>query len=169
MPIVMYQYQFTSTIEDLLDAEKVERSASIQTSMRWIVVIMGLAWIVVGVIAFDLNKPIWRPLIWIFIGIAILYLFIIRPYFKRNRIKRNNASHQDLMVEFLDDCIKLHITGVGDFTRQWEEFAGFIDADKGILFYFNDGIVNWLPNRVFTNIGARNGLVEFLRGKQEAS
>jgi hypothetical protein len=163
----MFRYQFTSTVEDLLEAEEAERTArSVRASFRWLIVIFGVAWLVIGVIAFDFNKPVWRPIVWVLIGLGILYFFAIKPYFTRSRIKQNNAARQDLILEFDDDSLRLQISGVGSFTRRWEEFTGFTDTNKGILFYFSDGIVNWIPNRVFSGTSERNNFIEFLKSHE---
>lgn len=163
----MYKYQFTGTVEDLLEAEEAERTArSARAPFRWVVALLGIAWLVAGVIAFDWSNLSWRPVVWILLGIGVLYYFVIRPYLRRSRIKESNAPKQDLVLEFHDDCIKLGISGVGDFTRKWEELVEFIDARKGIIFYFSDGVVNWIPDRVFTDKGERNKFIEFLQEHQ---
>ncbi|OGT20134.1 MAG: hypothetical protein A2V90_06695 [Gammaproteobacteria bacterium RBG_16_57_12] len=163
----MYRYQFTSTVEDLLEAEEAERSSrSVRAPFRWVAVAFGVTWLVIGIVAFDFTKLSWRPIVWILLGIGILYFFAIKPYLKRSRIKKNNAPRQDLTLEFGDDCLKFEISDVGNFTRRWEELAGFVDTDKGILFYFNDGIVNWIPNRVFADKAERDNFIEFLQSHQ---
>ena len=163
----MYKYQFTSTVEDLLEAEEAERSARfVRAPFRWVIALLGVAWLVAGVLAFDWSNPTWRPVVWLFLGVGLLYYFVIRPYLQRSRIKENNAPQQNLALEFNDNCIKLGISGVGDFTREWEELVEFTDTRKGIIFYFSDGVVNWIPDRVFFDKEERNKLIEFLQGHQ---
>jgi hypothetical protein len=159
----MYKYQFVSTIADLLDAEEAERTLkSMRASFRWLVAILGVVWLAIGIIAFDFNDPIWRPIVWMLIGVLLVYFFAVKPYSKRRRIRRSNAPKEDLTLDFGDDCIKLIIGSIGVVTRKWEEFGDFADTKKGILFYFNDGIVNWLPNRVFANGNEKSNFIEFL-------
>lgn len=163
----MYKYQFTSTIEDLLEAEEVERTArSARAPFRWGITLLGAVWLVAGVLAFDWDNPSWRPVIWLLLGVGVIYYFVIRPYVRRSRIKENNEPQQDLVLEFRDDCIKLDITGVGEFTRKWDELVESIDAYKGIIFYFSDGVVNWMPNRVFSDEGERSKFIEFIQEHQ---
>lgn len=162
----MYKYQFTSSLKDLLDAEKAERSLrTMRTPFRWSIVIFGAVWFVIGIIEFDPANPIGKPLVWILAGSIIFYFFGVKTIFKRRNIKKNNAQIQDISLAFGEDCIKLNIGGVGSFARRWEELTGFADTPKGILFYFTDGVVNWLPTRVFTNNAERKGFVEFLNKK----
>ncbi len=160
----MYKYQFTSTVEDLLEAEEAERTArSARVPFRWVIALLGVTWLVAGVLAFDWSNPSWRPVVWLLLGTGVIYYFVVRPYLRRNRIKENNAPEQDLALEFHDDYMKLEVSGVGEFTRKWEELVEFIDARKGVIFYFSDGVVNWVPDRVFADGEERNRFVEFIQ------
>jgi YcxB-like protein len=161
----MYRYQFTSTIEDLLEAEKAERSTSIRRSLRWVLVTFGAIWLAGGVLAF-LKEPTWRPVIWICLGSLLLYRFVFQPYQRRRRIRSSNTAHQDLTLECADNSLSVVIAGVGQFTRRWDELSDITDTDGGILFYFSDGITNWLPNRVFGSLVERRNFLEFLRQHQ---
>lgn len=160
----MYKYQFTSTVEDLLEAEEAERTAhSVRLPFRWAIALLGVVWLVAGVIAFEWSDPGWRPVVWLLLGIGVIYYFVIKPYLRRSQIKESNAPQQDLALEFNDDFIILGIRGTGEFTRKWEELVEFIDTRKGVIFYFSDGVVNWLPSRVFTENNERNKFIEFLK------
>lgn len=162
----MYKYQFTSTIQDLLDAEKADRTErSVHEPFRWIIILMGIAWFMIGIIT--LNQQNTKSVLWILIGSLILYIFSIKPYFKRQRIRKSNSASQDIILEFDDDRFMIQIKNVGEFVRKWEELNGFVDTAKGTLFYFNDGIINWLPNRVFGNDLERNNFKEFIRSHQK--
>ncbi len=163
----MYKYQFTSTVEDLLEAEEAERTArSARAPFRWVIALLGVAWLVAGVLAFDWSNPSWRPVVWLLLGTGVIYYFVVRPYLRRSRIKENNAPEQDLALEFHDDYMKLGVSGVGEFTRKWEDLVEFIDARKGVIFCFSDGVVNWIPDRVFADGEERNRFVEFIQKHQ---
>lgn len=163
----VHRYRFTSTVSDLLEAEEAERTArSVRAPFRWVISLLGVAWLVTGLFTLSFSSPSWRPVAWIILGVGVLYYFAIRPYQRRSRIRETNAPEQDIAVEFDDDCIKLEIGNVGNFARGWDELVGFIDARKGIVFYFSDGVVNWLPNRVFSDKTERDGLVAFVQGRQ---
>jgi len=87
----MYKYQFTSTVEDLLEAEEAERTVrSARAPFRWGIVLLGAISFSAGILAFDWANPSWRPIIWLLIGVGIIYYFVIRPYMLRGRIKKNN-------------------------------------------------------------------------------
>lgn len=162
----MYKYQFTSTVEDLLEAEEAERSARLaRAPFRWAIAVLGVVWFLAGIFSFEWSNPSWRPLVWLSIGIGIFYYFMISPYKRRNIIRKENAPQQDVVLSFSDDCIKLRIGDVGNFTRQWEEIVEVIDAQKGIVFLFSDGVANWIPNRVFSNEGERRGFLGFLKNR----
>lgn len=164
----MYRYQFTNTVEDFREAEKVDRtvrSSAPRIPFRWVIVVMGVTWLVIDVIAFDLNNLDLRPIMWTFLGIGIFYYFVLRPQLKRNRIKRNNTIQQNVILEFDDYCIKSEMSGIGNFTRKWEELISFADTHKGVLFYFSDEVVNWIPNRVFSSNTERNNFISFLKNR----
>ncbi len=163
----MYKYQFTSTVEDLLEAEEAERTGRLaRAPFRWVIVLLGVAWLVAGVLAFDWSNPSWRPIVWMLLGTGVIYYFIIKSYFRRRQIKEYNASQQDLVLEFHDTYIKLEVSGVDEFTRKWEDLVEFINARKGIIFYFSDGVVNWIPNRVFADREERNRFINFVQRHQ---
>lgn len=163
MPV--YQYQFTSTVEDLLEAEEAERTArTARAPFRWFVVLFGFAWVLLGLLAFDFSNPSWRPLIWLLIGSAIIYYFAVRPYLRRKKIRINNDPQQNLVLEFYDDCIKVEGGGSDRLTRRWDELLEFLDTPKGVLFYFNDGFISWLPRRVLPEgKDAHNAFIRFLQ------
>jgi len=163
----VYKYQFTSTLEDLLEAEEAERTARLaRAPFRWVIALLGVAWLVASVLAFTWSSPSWRTVVWLLLGIGVIYYFVARPYLRRSRINENNAPQQDLDLEFHEDYIKLEISGVGEFTRKWEELVEFIDTPKGIIFCFSDGVVNWIPDRVFADGEERKRFVEFIQSRR---
>lgn len=165
----MYRYQFTSTVKDLLEAEEAERTArSARAPFRWVLIFVGFAWLVSGVIAFDWHSPSWRPFIWLLLGVGVLYCFVLKPYLRRNQIIRNNEPYQNVILEFHDNSIKLQIDGVGNFVRSREELVEVVDASKGVIFYFSDGVVSWLPNRVFSNSDDRNKFIKSLQSRGQS-
>lgn len=137
----MYRYRFTSTNEDLLEAEEAERSSFLRRPLRVAIIVLGLAWLAAGLATF-IRHPALQPLVWTCLGAGVLYYFVVRPRRRRSRIMTSNAARQDLTLEFADDGLNLGISGVGQFTRRWDELAGTTDTDKGILFYFTDGVKN---------------------------
>jgi hypothetical protein len=163
----MYRYQFTSTVEDLLEAEEAERSNLLRRPFRAVIIVLGLAWLAAG-LAMIAKQRTLQPLVWTCLGVSVVYYFLITPHRRRRRIKTNNATNQDVTLEFTDGGLSFEIRGVGEFTRQWSELAGLMDAKKGILFSFTDGIKNWLPNRVFESGAERQSFLRFIDGHQSA-
>lgn len=163
----MYKYQFNSKVDDLLEAEEAERAAHLaRAPFRWVIALLGIAWLIAGVFAFDWSNPNWRPVVWLLLGAGVIYSHFGSPYLRRRRIKGSNAPQQDIALEFNDDYMKIEVKGVGEFIRKWEELVEFIDARKGLIFCFSDGIMNWIPNRVFFDAEERNRFIEFIRKHQ---
>lgn len=162
----MFKYQFTSTVDDLLEAEQTGREfRSIRTPFRWIIIVLGIVWFVMGILAFDFSNPSWRPIFWLGLGGGIFYYFVVGPYLRRREIKKNNAYQQDLLIEFNDEGMKIVIKDVGEFNRGWGELIEYLVTSKGVIFYFNDDVVNWLPRRVFEGEEERDNLIGFVRKK----
>ncbi len=88
--------------------------------------------------------------------------FAIRQYILQKKIRRNNAPQQDLTISFLDDEIIIHTEDGGEYKRSWDEFDGYKVSKNGILFCFSDGVVNWLPNRVFADYDEMKNLLAFV-------
>jgi MFS family permease len=163
----MYRYQFTSTLEDLLEAEKVDRySTSISVRFHWVVTLFGLALVSAGIVNLYMAKYGWRPILWLAVGFGILYSFAIRPRLRRSRIRKTNSPRQDVTLEFSDDCLRLEVSGSGEFVRGWDELIRIDAAGKGVLFYFSDGIVNWLPDRIFADTVERSNFIKFIQSHQ---
>jgi hypothetical protein len=166
----MYQYSFISTTSDLLDAEEAVRTVRwARFPFRLLIILMGFLWMGAGIAAFDVSNPLGRPIVWLILGSGILYYFLVVPGLIRSKI-RNNVDNGEMTVIGFDDAkIMININNVGCLVRRWDDFIGFNDSKKGIIFYFNDGIVNWLPNRVFLDKDKRVDFVKFLQEKQQGS
>jgi hypothetical protein len=165
--MTMYGYRFTSTLEDLLEAEEAERSHFLRRPFRGAIIVLGWVWLAAGFATF-LRQPTLQPLVWTCLGAGVVYYFVVRTHRRRSRITTNTAARQDVTLEFADDGLNVGIGDVGQFARQWNELAGITNTDKGILFYFADGAKNWLPKRVFRSEVERRNLLEFLTGRQTA-
>ncbi len=164
----MYRYEFTSTLEDLLDAEKAERTVRVgRLFFRMLAILIGVGWLVSGFVAIGQSQLGWKPVMWLIFGCGILYYFIIWPGRRRARIKRNNAPEKNVSVEFRDMCIRLHVDGQGEYVRRWDELVDVFVARKGVAFVFDDGVVNWLPNRVFHDDDERRRLIEFVLDRRK--
>jgi hypothetical protein len=105
------------------------------------------------------------PLIWLALGASILWSNVVRPFMKRRHIRQTARPAQNLTLEFTKDGILIEAPGAGVFSRTWNELYGARNCDEGVLVYFNDGTVDWLPRRVFPNDAAKNALHAYLLGR----
>ncbi len=92
-----------------------------------------------------------KGLVSVIVGSLTLWKFLIVPYWQRRKIIRESLDQQPLVLKFLDEGIKIEAEGVGNFTRTWGEISLLNPSSKGLLFVFTDGIVNWIPARMFVN------------------
>ena len=159
-----YRISFTSTREDLVQAFEAERTAvtGMRRGVRWGIIGMGWMWLLGGVVFWHHTRQWWLPLIWLALGVSILWCNVARPFMKRRHIRKTAAASQELTLEFKDDGIHIEAPGVGTFDRTWEELDGTRNCDEGLLVYFTDGTVDWLPRRVFTNDAVKTALHAFL-------
>jgi YcxB-like protein len=161
----LFKYQFTSAVEDLLDAEEAERSRSIRKPVRSAIVVLGALWLGTGIVVFA-TTPDWRAAVWIALGAVVIYKFVVKPHSRRRRIRTGNAASQGVSLEFDNDSLRMEVAGVGSFTRQWDQLTAVADSPKGVLVFFTDGIVNWLPSRVFGGPTERQQFIDFARNRQ---
>ena len=167
-----YRINFTSTREDLVQAFETERTAvsGMRRWVRWLIVAMGCAWLL-GAAAFFTghlkDRQWWLPIIWLVLGVSILWSNVVRPFMKRRHIRETAASSQELKLEFTQDGIHIEAPGAGVFDRTWDELDGVRSCDEGMLVYFTDGSVDWLPRRVFPDDATKNALHAFLLQRME--
>jgi len=162
----MYRYQFTSTIEDLLDAEAARRAThSWRQTVRWILTGAGVFALLAGMSVFEFAQPRVVPFFWTVAGACVAYIAGLRPYLEQRRQRNNIAKIQDVAIEFGDTGMQLQIGEVGYTRRRWQDLTGYQASDKGILFYFMDGVVNWIPDRAFANKTERQNLIDFLESR----
>ncbi|MDH5756777.1 MAG: hypothetical protein OEZ55_08935 [Nitrospinota bacterium] len=161
--IFMFEFSYTSTVEDLLDADKALRAElHFRASYRWFAAFLGFFFLVAGILASALEGVSVQFLIWILIGTTITFYFIVAPHLARKRIRANNMQYQDVFVVFGNNGIRLDVLGIGAFERNWEELVYYVDTPVGVILIFDDGIVNSLPNRVFADSYERKTFIDYL-------
>ncbi|MGA2854155.1 MAG: hypothetical protein ABSE90_08505 [Verrucomicrobiota bacterium] len=162
-----YRISFTSTNEDLIQAFEAEKTAvsGMRRGVRWLIIGMGWMWLF-GAVAFFAgylkDRQWWLPLIWLTLGVSILWSNVVRPFLRRRHIRETAPAAQDLTLEFTNGGIHIEAPGAGVFDRAWDELDGARNCDEGVLVYFIDGTVDWLPRRVFQNDATKNALHAFL-------
>lgn len=160
----MYTYRFTSTINDLLDAEEADTTErTMRRSLRWVVAAIGVAGIVAAIDALRSSPYAWEFVVGLVACGYIVYYFAIASYVRRRSIRRNNPLSTDIALQFREDGIEIELVGQGTYTRGWQELLKFAHARKGTLLYFDDGTVNWIPDRVFRDGEEREAFLVYLR------
>jgi hypothetical protein len=167
-----YRINFTSTNKDLIQAFEAEWAAvsGMRRGVRWLIVGMGCMW-VFGEVAFFTghlkDRRWWLPLIWLALGISILWSNVVKPFMRRRHIRQIAPAAQNLTLEFTNEGIHIDAPGAGVFDRTWEELEGARNCDEGLLVSFIDGTVDWLPRRVFPNDATKHALHSFLLEQME--
>jgi hypothetical protein len=163
-----FSIEFTSTVDDLLQAYEAKRISLLSRDFRWAHIVMGWGWVTLAIVAWLKVFPRvradkwWQPLIPLTLGAGLLWYNVAEPFFRKRRIQANNPTSQKLHLDFVSDGIQIQAEGIGTFKRTWDELGGVINAKQGLLMYFTDGIVNWLSQRVFQNPAEKEALFSFL-------
>ncbi len=165
----LYRYQFTSTVEDLLDTEEADmiEKTGMRRSLRWFVSFFGLFMVVCGLIGFARTLG-WKYLLVVLSGSILLYSYFIESFVTRRRIRETNDSSQELTLEFNDDYLLTEAIGKGTSKRnkrEWSELADIKTAKRGVLLYFYDGDLNWLPNRVFMGTAEKAAFAQYIKSR----
>lgn len=162
----MFQYTFISTVTDLLDSDEACRSFRLgRYPFRLLILLLGIVWFIAGIISFDLSNFSGRSAIWFLLGGSVIFYFFINPIIIRLRIQK--TKNEKLFIIFDNEQIVISFSDNNKTIRNWGELIKFIDAKKGIVFYFDDGVINWLPNRVFNNKEERDSFIAFLKNKKD--
>jgi hypothetical protein len=167
-----FSFRFESTHRDLLDAH-----AAQQASQSWLcpspleralATGFGMFWIgcaiVFGPKAIK-EGTWWRALILFALGTSIIGTCLLKPFLARRRIRQTTPATQPITVAFTGSGIHIEASGIGVFDRTWDELVGVELAEKGVAFAFTDGLVNWLPNRVFQAQSERRVCAAYLISK----
>jgi hypothetical protein len=163
----MYQFKFKSTIDDLLKAERIDRNLkSFHIVVRILLVLICFLFLGIGVIDIFFSHINIRALIWICIGLLIFFFLFLLPIINKRIIIKNNMIEVYVSIKFYDDCIKININNVNNYIRNWEELKFIKNSEDGILFFFSDNVINWLPRRVFTDENEKKIFLNFLEDKK---
>jgi hypothetical protein len=149
-----YCITYTSTIQDLLDGHSadVKLKSGLGPLLRFLFALCGIFWALGPIWVYVFLKTKFTAsncILWLF-GCTVVWGFLLRPWFERSRIRRNNSPEQNLVLEFSETGIMAHSSSAGEFNRSWSEVSNAVLCSNGLLLYFTDGFCNLLPKRVFS-------------------
>ena len=171
--MVVFQYRFVTTVDDLIDADAIARAHQPGRVYRWLIerahelegfqlwVIGGL--IALGLIVFALTSSgSDRLAITFVVGLVLLYHFVIAPRRARGRIRTQSPARQTIQLEFGKEGVSVDVEDTGPVRRPWDEFRGATEAKRGVLLFFRTTKM-WMPRRVFVNDDERREFVKYVR------
>jgi len=167
-PSLPFSIEYTSTWDDLIQGFEAERISRRSRADRWVLIVLGWGWFILAIVAWLKVFPQiradkwWQPLLPLTAGVGLLWYNVAKPFFRKRQIRANNPASQKLQLVVLSDGIQIMAEGIGTSKRTWDELAAAINAKKGLLIYFTDGIANWLPQRAFQNNRMKEELYTFL-------
>lgn len=171
--MVLFQYKFVTTVDDLLDADAIERARQPERMYRWLMErareLESLHRLVIGgLIALGLIFFIWTSTgfdwlaIAFVVGSVLLYHFVIAPRRARERIRTRSPARQTIRLEFGKEGVSVDVENAGSVRRSWDEFRGATEARLGVLLSFRT-MKMWMPQRVFDNDDERREFVKFVK------
>jgi hypothetical protein len=165
--LASYQFHFTETASDAMDAYDAVRTAStgMRSWARFLAAALGLFFLFGVAIAIASPSKVswWQFAIWLGIGSGAAWRFIVEPGAIRRRLRKSPAQPIDVGVS--DVGITARVGVQEPVQRYWGELAGVLPASRGLAIGFRDGTISWLPERVFANPAARIELEAFIRSK----
>ncbi|MHC9510641.1 hypothetical protein [Kangiella sp. M94] len=156
-----YSFKYVSTHKDLIDSYNAVRNASSGLSgwSRGLILLLGLMWLLGFIFLAPRANNIWQPLVWLGLGIFIVWKIAIKPHLEKKYIKETNESEQEVNLEINDVEIKATYPSGEYLSRKWEELEAFQGFKKGVLMGFSDGTLTWLPLRVFNGKKEKNKFI----------
>ncbi|MHB1942909.1 MAG: hypothetical protein ACYCP0_07625 [Acidiferrobacteraceae bacterium] len=84
----VWQFSFVNSAPELLKAERAERHgrSGMNTFFRSVVILMGFVWIVLPFLAIKRDTVLWRPVLSVLVGLAVLRSFLLKPFLVRWKI-----------------------------------------------------------------------------------
>ena len=171
--MVVFQYRFVTTVDDLIDADAIarahqpgrmyrwlsERSRELEGTQRWL--IGGL--IALGLLVFAVSSSGGdRLAIAVVVGSVLLYHFVVAPRRARKRIRTQSPARQTIRLEFGKEGVSVDVENTGSVRRPWDEFRGATEAKRGVLLFFRTTKM-WMPRRVFANDDERREFVKYVK------
>jgi hypothetical protein len=165
--VANYQFHFTETPNDALDAYDAVRAAStgMRSWARFLAASLGLFFLfgVALAIANPSQVTWWQFVIWLVIGGGTSWRLIVKPAGIRRQLRKSPI--QQIYVEVSDAGITARVGSGEPAQRHWGELAGVLPAPRGLAIGFRDGTISWLPQRAFADPAVRTELEAFVRSK----
>ena len=145
--MVLFQYRFVTTVDDLLDADAIARARLPERLYRWLVerareLEHFQRWLIGGLIGLGLMFFVWSSTgfdwlaIAFVVGSVLLYHFVIAPRRVRARIRTQGPARQTIQLEFGQEGVSVDVANAGAVRRPWDEFRGATEARRGVCSRF---------------------------------
>jgi hypothetical protein len=147
-------FHFTGTGEDLLAAHAalVQSRTKLRPWSRGCLVGLGFMWLLGGVTFAGQavrEGHVWESIGSNVLGSFVVWNFLLQPILARRRLRNSAQQARRVALDFTDSGVHVQAEGIESFDGVWADVKTFEPAAEGILFSFTDGLMHWLPNRVF--------------------
>jgi len=171
-----FQYRFVTTIEDLLEADAIDRRQGLvrmyrrlmevarqfEPHQRWAIAGMLLLSLLIFAVTLTWGE---RLAVAAVVGVLLLYHFVIAPRRARARILASSPARRTIQLEFGNDGVLLDVENGGRVKTPWYEFTRAAESRSGVLLYFQTTKL-LLPQRVFDSEEERSEFVRYLKQQE---
>ena len=162
-----YKFEFNSTHQDLIDSYTAVKNSTSGLSdwSRGAILILGFMWLVGFIFLAPKTDNMYQAIIWLVLGVFIIWKVGFKPYLEKKHIKDTNDENQKVALLINNEGITAFSQDGHSRLVKWENIEIIESAKKGIFIGFDDGLVNWLPNRLFSNKNERNEFIDSINSK----
>ena len=162
-----YKFEFISTHKDLIDSYTAVKNSGSGLSgwSRMAILILGIMWLLGFIFLAPKADNFFQPLIWLVLGVFIIWSVGFKPYLEKKQIKEVNDAKQEVNLLINDNGITATDESGNQRSIEWKNVEIIEKAKKGIFIGFDDGLMNWLPNSLFINNKEKNKFINSIINK----
>ncbi len=154
--------RFSLSNEDLITAYNAQLDHICKPFVRHAVVTVGLVLLFAPLALIALHIIAGLGFLYavsIVLGLILLRAWLVVPFIRRWKIHNENGAAKMIRVIIDEDAITEETGDGPKDVRGWAEIDRIVENQKGIIVYFHDRPLMWLPVRIFED---RDALDEFL-------
>lgn len=142
------------------------KHAAMSVVKRFIISTIGMFCLMLGLTGLLGSNPDIFSVVWIILGLAIVWFFLAKPEMDKRRSAASPKTHRDPEVSLIFNPKRILIRSPDDkVERDWQELIEYKKTKKGVHLYFLDGTAIWLPENVFYDKDEMRELMQLLQSK----
>jgi hypothetical protein len=167
LPMVM---RFSLTNDDMLTAYNAQQDSICSPAARYIVVAVGCVFTFGPAIDYLCHTHARFGIIdtiLLIIGLILLRAWLVVPFLRRSRIRRESGAAKTIRIIIDENSITEEAGDVPKETWEWNHVDRIVESRKGLIIYFHEGRLMWLPTRIFDGNNAREEFIALAARKDK--